>query len=111
MVYDVWYHNHRTMSEEPRLVGEERCWRCTIANTAVAALVAGVPLLATLLEGEPVLIASAVLWVGAVAVFTGYHLVTRGYLPGSDRIAKRTGLHERIGPGSAAESEEDRESS
>lgn len=99
------------MSEEPRLVGEDRCWRCTIANTTVAALVAGVPLLATLLKGEPVLVAIAVLWVGVVAVFTGYHLVERGYLPGSDRIAKRTGLHERIGPGRPAEGEEERESS
>lgn len=97
------------MSDQPRLVGEDRCWRCTIANAVVAVLVAGVPLLATLLKGEPVLVALAVLWAMAVTVFTGYHLVDRGYLPGSNRIAKRTGLHERFGPGRTVDDESKQE--
>lgn len=95
------------MSDDPtRLVGEDRCWPCTVANTAVAALVAGVPLLAAVLSGEPVLVGVAALWAVAVCLGTGYHLLDRGYLPGAERVARRTGLHDRIGPGRTADGDE-----
>lgn len=97
------------MTESNRLVGERRCWPCTIANAVVATFVAGVPLLAALLSGEPVLVVVTVGWAFAVFGYTLYRLVTLGYLPGSERVAKRTGLHDRIGPGTTKPTEEPRE--
>lgn len=84
--------------ESVRLVGERRCWPCTVANATVAAFVAGVPLLAGVLSGEPTLLALTVLWALFVVGYTGYRLIDLGYLPGAEAIATRTGLHDRIGP-------------
>ena len=97
------------MTESDRLVGERRCWPCTIANAVVAACVAGVPLLAALLSGEPVLVAVTVVWTIIVFGYTLYRLLTLGYLPGSESVAKRIGLHDRIGPETTERAEEPRE--
>lgn len=87
-------------TESDRLVGENRCWACTVSNAVVAALVGGVPLLGGIAHGDPALLVATGVWAVSVFGFTLYRLVSRGYLPGAARIAKRTGLHERIGPGS-----------
>lgn len=89
-----------TNGESDRLVGENRCWACTASNGAVAALVGGIPLLGGIVHGDPALVVATAVWALVVFGYTLYRLVARGYLPGSERIAKRTGLHERIGPGS-----------
>lgn len=86
------------MPSEP-LTGDRRCWPCTVANSFVGLLVAWVPLAAALVDGDPSLVAATVGWGIAVSGYTVYRLVARGYLPLSELIAKRTGLHERIGPG------------
>lgn len=82
-----------------RLVGENRCWPCTVSNALVAALVAGVPLLGGLTQDDPRFLLATVIWAVAVLGYTLYRLVSRGYLPGSETIAKHTGLHERVDPG------------
>lgn len=98
------------MSEHERLVGADRCWACTVSNAVVAALVAGVPLVAALLRGEAIVVAVALAWALVVVGYTLYRLVSRGYLPGSEAVARRTGLHERIGPGATDdETDTDRE--
>lgn len=84
--------------EAERLVGENRCWACTVSNAIVAALVAGIPLLGGVVHGDPALLVATLLWAVAVVGYSLYRLVARGYLPGSETVAKRTGLHERIGP-------------
>lgn len=89
------------MADTDRLVGENRCWPCTVANAVVAAFVAGVPLLAALLRGDPAILSITVAWALAVAGYALYRLLSRGYLPGSEAVTRRTGLHERIGPGTA----------
>lgn len=79
--------------------GENRCWPCTVVNSAAGLLVAWLPLAAGLVNGDMVVIAATVVW-GIVATgFTVYRLITRGYLPMAASVAKRTGLHDRIGPG------------
>lgn len=93
------------MTESDRFVGDRRCWPCTVANAVVAAFVAGVPLLAALLSGEPVLVVVTVIWTLAVLGYTVYRLLTLGYLPGSETVAKATGLHDRIGPGTSDSAE------
>lgn len=82
-----------------RLVGENRCWACTVSNAVVAVLIAGVPLVGGLIHGDPAFLFATIVWAVAVLGYTLYRLVSRGYLPGSETFAKRTGLHERIGPG------------
>lgn len=89
------------MSEPEPLVGENRCWPCTASNAAVAALVAGAPLAAAVLRGEFVVLVAALAWAIVVVAYTLYRLVSRGYLPGAETVARRTGLDERIGPGSS----------
>lgn len=86
-------------SNSDRLVGENRCWPCTVSNAAVAALIGGIPLFGGISSGEPALIAVTSLWAVAVLGYTLFRLINRGYLPGAETIAKRTGLHDRIGPG------------
>lgn len=81
------------------LVGEGRCWPCTVANTVVAIVVALVPVVAALIKGEAMVLAGAVIWAVVVLGYTVYRLVDRGYLPYSESVARWTGLHERIGPG------------
>lgn len=86
------------MTEPDRLVGDRRCWPCTLANAVVAAIIAGVPLLAALLSGESVLVVVTVVWAITVVGYTVYRLLILGYLPGSEAVAKATGLHDRTGP-------------
>lgn len=81
------------------LTGENRCWPCTVANSAVALLVAMVPVLAAVARGDATVLALTGIWAVAVIGYTFYRLIVRGYLPYSETIARRTGLHERIGPG------------
>jgi hypothetical protein len=85
------------------LTGEDRCWPCTVVNAAVGLLVALVPLAVALLKGEPGVVRAAAGWAIVVTGSTIYRLVDRGYLPLAAPVAKLTGLHERIGPGSDAE--------
>lgn len=81
------------------MTGEDRCWPCTVANSAVGLVVAWLPLAAALVGGDPGVLVAAVVWGVVVTLFTGYRLVKRGYLPYAEPVAKLTGLHERIGPG------------
>lgn len=94
------------MTEER--TGENRCWPCTVANTAVGLVVAWLPLPAAILAGESSVVWLAVGWGVAITAFTGYRLVRRGSLPLAEPVAKLTGLHERIGPGSESDPEERR---
>lgn len=87
------------MSRETAPAGEDRCWPCTVANTVVGVLVAGVPLAAALARGDLVPLVVASIWAVAVCSYTAYRLVALGYLPYAETIARRTGLHDRIGPG------------
>ncbi len=93
----MWYR--MADGDAERLVGENRCWACTITNGLVALVIAAIPLYGALGTGDPVVVGVTVVWAVVVVGFTLVRLVTRGYLPGSERIAKATGLHERIGPG------------
>lgn len=90
------------------LTGEDRCWPCTVANAAVGLVVAWLPLAVALVEGAPGVIALAAGWAVVVTGFTLYRLAQRGYLPFAESVAKATGLHERIGPGSKSDPEEQR---
>lgn len=63
-------------------------------------LIAWVPLAAALVTGRTALLVGTVLWGVVVTGYTGYRLVRSGYLPLAEPVAKVTGLHERIGPGS-----------
>jgi hypothetical protein len=83
-----------------QLVGENRCWTCTITNGLLGLIVAGVPLLGGLQHEDPRFLALTVVWAVGVLSFTLFRLVSKGYLPGSKAVARRTGLHDRIGPGS-----------
>lgn len=86
------------MSAQP-LTGEDRCWPCTLANTAIGLVVGWLPLAAALVRGRTALIALSLVWGLAVTGYTGYRLLAMGYLPYAERVAKATGLHGRIGPG------------
>lgn len=63
-------------------------------------LIAWVPLAAALVTGRTSLLVGTVLWGVVVTGYTGYRLVRLGYLPLAEPVAKLTGLHERIDPGS-----------
>lgn len=90
------------------LTGDRRCWPCTVANATVGLLVAWLPLAAALLEADPGVVRLAVGWGILVTAFTLYRLVSRGYLPLVEPVAKLTGLHDRVGPDSGT-SETERE--
>lgn len=92
----MWY---RMADDEERLVGDDRCWGCTITNGLVALVIAAIPLYGAIGTGDPVIVVVTVVWAVAVVGYTLVRLVTRGYLPGSERVARASGLHERIGPG------------
>lgn len=87
-----------TPDTDPVPAGEARCWPCTVANTVAGVLVAAVPVAAALVRGDPTLLAVASVWAAAVLSYTFYRLLALGYLPYAETIARRTGLHERIGP-------------
>lgn len=95
-----------TDGEQDELIGEDRCWPCTVANAVVGGFVALVPLLAALVTGRTALIAITTVWAVAVIGFTGYRLVKRGYLPLAKPAAKVTGLRKRIGPGSKVKADQ-----
>lgn len=80
------------------MVGESRCWACTITNGVIGLVIAAIPPYGALGSDDTVIIAVTVVWAVAVLGFTLVRLVIRGYLPGAGRVAKATGLRERIGP-------------
>lgn len=84
--------------DAPGLTGRNRCWPCTVANSVVGFVIAMVPLLAAIVRGDALLVALSVVWALSVTGYTVYRLVARGYLPYAETIARRTGLHGRIGP-------------
>lgn len=84
----------------PTRTGDERCWPCTVANGVVGLLVGWVPVAAAVVRNDPSLLAMTLLWAVAVTGYTAYRLTRLGYLPLAGAVAKVTGLHERIGPGS-----------
>lgn len=83
----------------PGLTGEDRCWPCAGANLLAGLLVGGLPLALVWGGSSTLQLGLAGAWALAVVVFTVHRIVDRGYLPGAERIARATGLHERIGPG------------
>lgn len=83
--------------------GSDRCWPCTVMNGAIGLVVAWLPLAAATLEGHRTVILVTLLWGIGVSAFTLYRIVDRGYLPLAERVAKVTGLQDRIGPGSEGE--------
>lgn len=85
-----------------------RCWPCTLANASVGLVVAWLPLVAAVLEGAEAVVLATTVWGVGVTGFTLYRLVDRGYLPLAEPVAKVTGLHDRIGPGSGSGGEEKR---
>lgn len=89
------------------LTGERRCWPCTVANSIVGLVVGWLPFVAAFLRGDAVLVALAVVWATAVTGYTVYRLLALGYLPLAEHVAKRTGLHDRIGPASNAERDDE----
>lgn len=105
---DTWHisNDGRDMAENP--TEDDRCWPCTVANATVGMIVALLPLVVAVIEGAPGVIALATVWAVAVTGFTVYRLIERGYLPFAEPVAKATGLHERIGPGSNPDHEEER---
>lgn len=92
------------MSDDPR-TGDQRCWPCTVANATVGLLVAWIPLAGALLRGDPALVGATLAWGLLVSGFTGYRLYRMGYLPLAEPVAKFTGLHDRIGPGSESDAD------
>lgn len=84
-------------SDDP-LTGDTRCWPCTVANAVVGVVVGWSPA-AVVAVGGGRTPAVALVWGLAVSAFTGYRLLRLGYLPLAGPVAKRVGLHERIGPG------------
>jgi len=61
------------MSNEA-LTGDQRCWPCTVANTAVGLLVGWTPVTTALLRDDPFLIAGATVWGEVVSLFTADRL-------------------------------------
>lgn len=82
----------------PGFTGQDRCWPCAVVNSVVGFVVAIVPLLAAVARGEAVFVALSIVWALSAAGYTVYRLASKGYLPYAETIARRTGLHDRIGP-------------
>lgn len=99
-------HSGTAMPED--LTGEDRCWPCTVANATVGLVVAWLPVVVALIEGARGVIALAVGWAVIITGYTLYRLLQRGYLPFAEPVARATGMHEQIGPGSRSNSEKDR---
>jgi hypothetical protein len=90
-------------SDDP-LTGDTRCWPCTVANAVVGLVVGWSPAVVVAVGGGRTP-AAALVWGLAVSAFTGYRLLRLGYLPLAGPVAKRVGLHDRIGPGSEGDGE------
>lgn len=88
------------------LTGDRRCWPCTVANGAVGLLVGWTPVAVAAVRGDPALLAGALAWGVGVTLFTASRLRRLGYLPYAEPVAKRTGLHRRLGPGAEPDDEE-----
>ena len=90
-------------SDDP-LTGDARCWPCTVSNAVVGLVVGWSPAVAVAVFGgrTPAL---ALVWGIAVSAFTGYRLLVLGYPPLAEPVAKRVGLHDRIGPGGEKDGE------
>jgi hypothetical protein len=88
------------------LTGDRRCWPCTVLNAVVGLLVGWVPVAAAAVRNDPVLLAGALVWGVAVTLATVYRLFEVGYLPYAESVAKRSGLHGRIGPASTSDDED-----
>lgn len=86
-------------SQDEQIAGD-RCWACTVTNAAIGLLIAWLPFGAALVSGRLPMIVATVVWGVVVTGYTGYRIVRLGYLPVAEPVAKLTGLHERIGPGS-----------
>lgn len=80
-----------------------RCWPCTVANAAVGLTVGWFPLAVAVVGGRPTQVPLATGWAILVTAYTVHRLYRRGYLPYAESVARRTGLHERIGPGADAD--------
>lgn len=91
-------HGVRDVTDQPP-TGDDRCWPCAVANSAVGFIVGWLPVAAALSRGRTELIALSLVWGVAVTGYTGYRLVALGHLPYAETVAKRTGLHGLIGPG------------
>lgn len=87
----------QSMTNE-RLVGDRRCWPCTIANLGIGLVIAWVPFVVFLVAGSPDPIPIAAGWGVVVTTFVIVRVVGRGYLPFAARVAEVTGLHERVRP-------------
>lgn len=94
------------MVSDQDYTGEGRCWPCTLANLGAGAAVGGLPLILVWSSGNLLQLAFAAGWALAVLTFTLYRVYAKGYLPGAERVARATGLHDRIGPGSEARGDE-----
>lgn len=86
------------MSPEPDH-GVERCWPCTVANGLVGLVVGWLPPTVAVLGNRRGMLPLALAWAAAVTAYTGVRLYRLGYLPFAEPVAKRTGLHDSIGPG------------
>lgn len=93
-----------------QLTGDRRCWPCTVANSVVGLVVGWLPFTVALLRGNAVLVAITVVWGAVVTGYTVYRLLALGYLPLAEPVARRTGLHDRIGPESNDEDAESTDS-
>lgn len=80
------------------LTGDRRCWPCTVLNAAIGLLVGWLPVAAAAVRGVPSLLAASLVWAVVVTLFTAYRLLQLGYLPYAELVARRTGLHDYIGP-------------
>lgn len=77
-----------------------RCWPCAVVNAAIGLVVAWLPFVATHLgESRRFVLGATAVWGLAATGYTGYRLLALGYLPYAERVARWTGLHDRIGPG------------
>lgn len=93
-------HRHLRPVSQSDSTGDRRCWPCAVANSAIGLVVAWLPFAATGLgESQRFVLGVTALWGLAVTGYTGYRLLARGYLPYAERVARATGLHDRIGPG------------
>ena len=88
------------------LTGDRRCWPCTVLNAVVGLLVGWVPMAAAVVRNDSMLLAGALVWGVAVTLATVYRLFEVGHLPYAEFVAKRSGLHGRIGPASTSDDED-----
>jgi hypothetical protein len=79
---------------------------CAVANSVVGLVVAWLPFGAALLRSDGSLLALTAVWGVAVTAYTLYRVIDRGYLPLAEPVARATGLHDVVGPGSRTGSEQ-----